>query len=79
MLKNRWFLLAASIAELVIITLLYRSYRGIEDKILMVQGQFPYRYADLHQSWLQTAGGLVLASILLPVTIYTLVRNWKHR
>lgn len=78
MWKRRGFLITAIIAELFIISGLYDKYKDIENKILMVQGQFPYRYANLHQSWLQVAGGLILVGILLPVTIYTLVRNWKR-
>lgn len=78
MLKNRWFLITAIIAEVAILTGLYRQYKDIEDKILMVQGQFPVRYANLHAEWLQVAGGLILVGLLLPFTIYVLARNWKR-
>lgn len=75
MLKNRWFLSVAVLAELAAIYGLYQKYRDIEAKILLVQGQFPERYANLHAEWLQVAGGIVLVTLLLPFTVYVLVRK----
>ncbi|KEO82520.1 hypothetical protein [Tumebacillus flagellatus] len=77
-MSKRINLLLALVAELGILGWLYSLYHQVEQDILMVQGQYQERYADLHSQWLKLAGGIMLVSGLAIVTAYVLVRNWRR-
>ncbi|HEU4965310.1 MAG TPA: hypothetical protein VFV52_15900 [Bacilli bacterium] len=67
------------VLEALFLWWLYSRYSAVEWDILMVQGQDPVRYAELHRSWLQLSGGIILMMIALPASVYTLVRTWKGK
>jgi hypothetical protein len=75
--KKRVWLILVVVVELFILVWMFRLYGEVEQKILNVQGQFAYRYEDLHQQWLQVAGALVLVGLSLPFTLWVLVRSWS--
>ncbi|MBL0388157.1 hypothetical protein JJB07_16185 [Tumebacillus sp. ITR2] len=77
-MSKRISLLLALVAELGLLGWLYSRYHQIEQDILMVQGQFQDRYADLHSQWLKLAGGIMLVAFAALVTAYVLVRNWRR-
>jgi hypothetical protein len=77
MMKRRLLWSAALIAELFVLYAMYSQYEDVKQRILNVQGQFAERYADLHQEWLQVSGAIVLVMLILPFTLYYLVRSFR--
>lgn len=78
-MRRRNVLLVLVLLEAALLWWLFDRYAAVEWEILLVQGQNPERYAELHRSWIQLSGGIILTMIALPATLYMLVRNWKRK
>jgi hypothetical protein len=78
MMIKRLLLSLALIAEAGVLFYMYSRYSQLEQDILMVQGQFLSRYADLHAQWVQVGGGIILVMLILPFTLYFLIRTFKR-
>jgi hypothetical protein len=77
-LRKKYLWLLAMMAEVTALVVLYSFYHEVEANILNVQGQFQERYADLHRQWIGLAGGIVLVMLILPFTVFALVREWRQ-
>lgn len=78
MMIKRLLLSLALIAEAGVLYCMYSRYSQLEQDILMVQGQLLSRYADLHAQWVQVGGGIILVMLILPFTLYFLIRTFKR-
>ena len=75
---KRLLLILALLAEGGVLYAMYSRYSQLEEDILMVQGQHLERYADLHAQWVQVGGGIILVMLILPFTLYFLIRTYKR-